>query len=164
MANNEEKLMSELTRDEMLDKTLEVTTSRDHEIAEGYYMELEAYEAWQGFVDDALSEGIIVETTPQLSREEALMLEIMFLKFKKSEKMQATGSSVELIDKIIKTYLNVKSKTTDYGGWIINAHRWKGEIDGESFVEYEMVGISPWLYDIHLTSLLSAAGYDYRED
>lgn len=156
--------MSELTRDEMLDKTLEVTISRDHEIAEGYYMELEAYEAWQGFVNDALSEGIIVETTPQLSREEALMLERMVSKFEKSEMIQATGSSIESIDKVINTYLNVKSKTTDYGGRIVEAHRWKGEIDGDSFVEYDMVGISPWLYDVRLTSLLSAAGYDYRED
>ena len=156
--------MSELTRDEILDKTLEVTTSRYHEVAEGYYMESEAYEVWQGFVDDALSEGIIVETTPQLSREEALMLERMVSKFEKSEMIQATGPSIETIDKVINTYLNVKSKTIDYGGRIITAHRLKSEIDGESFVEYHMVGISPWLYDVYLTSLLSAANYDYRED
>ena len=160
MANNEEKLMSELTFDEILEEIIKIDDMR----MEAYYRGIEKEEALQEIVDNALSEGITIETEPQLSFEEAKKLERLVRAFEAGKTEIYLFEGAAAMEELLKTYMYVESNSLDSGGRIIDAHKWKEDSEEESSTMFRIVGVSPWLDDIHLTSLLSAAGYDYRED
>ena len=118
---------------------------------------------------ETLENGVVVKTTPQISKEDAKYLERIIYVVKSQGKegkvsiVVQSKEDIELIERLTRTYLEINQEGFESGGRVVDAHKAKVSFEGEGETIFNLNGISPWLENMELIELLEIGGYQWRK-